>query len=58
MRFLDESKPYNTKRALKMEPKPTVFEKYTKLDKKNMLSLFSILCDFLYKFQAKFPKTK
>ena len=25
---------------------------------KNMLSLFSIFCDFLYKFQAKFPKTK
>ena len=25
---------------------------------KNMLSLFSFFCDFLYKFQAKFPKTK
>ena len=44
--------------ALETEPKPTVFEKYAKNRKKNILSLFSIFCDFLYKFQAKFPKTK
>ena len=37
--------------------KYAVFEKYAKIEK-NMLSLFSIFCDFLYKFQAKFPKTK
>ena len=44
--------------ALETKPKPTVFEKYAKNRKKNILSLFSIFCDFLYKFQAKFPKTK
>ena len=44
--------------ARKTEPKPTGFEKYAKNRKKYMLSLFSIFCDFLYKFQAKFPKTK
>ena len=44
--------------ALKTEPKPTVFEKYAKNRKKYLLSLFSIFGDFLYKFQAKFPKTK
>ena len=43
--------------ALKTEPKPTVFEKYVK-NRKKKLSLFSIFCDFLYKFQAKFLKTK
>ena len=37
---------------------PTVFEKYQKIAKKYLLSLFSIFCDFLYQFQAKFPKTK
>ena len=44
--------------ALKTEPKPTVFEKYAENRKKYLLSLFSIFCDFLYLFQAKFPKTK
>ena len=44
--------------ALKTEPNTTVFEKYVKNRKKKLLSLFSIFCDFLYKFQAKFPKTK
>ena len=44
--------------ALKTEPKPTVFEKYAENRKKYLLSLFSIFCDFLYQFQAKFPKTK
>ena len=44
--------------ALKTEPKPTVFEKYTENSKKYLLLLFSIFCDFLYQFQAKFPKTK
>ena len=45
--------------ALKTEPKPTVFEKYAKNKKiKYLVLLFSIFCDFLYKFQAKFPKTK
>ena len=44
--------------ALKTESKPTVFKKYAKNRKKYLLSLFSIFCDFLYKFQAKFPKTK
>ena len=44
--------------ALKTEPKPTVFEKYAENRKKKLLSLFSIFCDFLYYFQAKFPKTK
>ena len=29
-----------------------------KIEKKNLLSLFSIFCDFLYQSQAKFPKTK
>ena len=43
--------------ALKTEPKPKGFEKFAKYSKKR-LSLFSIFCDFLYKFQAKFPKTK
>ena len=43
--------------ALKTEPKPTVFEKYAE-NRKKYLSLFSIFCDFLYQFQAKFPKTK
>ena len=44
--------------ALKTESKPTVFEKYAKNRKKKyLLSLFSIFCDFLYKFQAKYPKT-
>ena len=37
---------------------PTVFEKYAENRKKYLLSLFSIFCDFLYQFQAKFPKTK
>ena len=44
--------------AQQTKPKPTVFEKYAKNRKNYMLSLFSIFCDFLYKFQAKFPKTK
>ena len=43
---------------LKTEQKPTVFKKYAKNRKKYLLSLFSIFCDFLSKFQAKFPKTK
>ena len=29
-----------------------------KIEKKYLLSLFSIFCDFLFQFQAKFPKTK
>ena len=29
-----------------------------KIEKKYLLSLYSIFCDFLYQFQAKFPKTK
>ena len=44
--------------ALKTEPKLTVFEKYAENRKKNLLSLFLIFYDFLYQFQAKFPKTK
>ena len=42
--------------ALKTEPKLTVFEKCADYRKKPLLSLFSIFCDFLYQFQAKFPK--
>ena len=44
--------------ALKTEPQPTVFEKYAENRKKYLLLLFSIFCDFLCQFQAKFPKTK
>ena len=44
--------------ALKTEPKPKVFEKYAENRKKYLLSLFSIFCDFLYQFQAKFPKNQ
>ena len=29
-----------------------------KIEKKYLLSLFSIFCDFLFQFQAKFPKTR
>ena len=43
---------------LKTEPKPMVLRNMQKIEKQYMLSLFSIFCDFLNLFQAKFPKTK
>ena len=39
--------------ALKTEPKSMVFEKYAKNGKKNLLSLFSIFCDFCIKVSIK-----
>ena len=35
--------------ALKTEPKSMVFEKYAKMEKYYLLSLFSIFCDFCLK---------
>ena len=39
--------------ALKTKPKSMVFEKYAKNGKKNLLSLFSIFCDFCLKVSIK-----
>ena len=44
--------------VLRPEPKPTGFEKYAKNRKKIFVIIIFYFCDFLYKFQAKFPKTK
>ena len=44
--------------ALKTERKPTVFEKYAENRKKKFVIIIFYFCDFLYQFQAKFPKTK
>ena len=44
--------------VLRTEPKPTGFEKYAKKRKKIFVIIIFYFCDFLYKFQAKFPKTK
>ena len=42
--------------ALKMEPKPTVFEKYAENRKKYLLSLFSIFMIFSISFKQNFLK--